>query len=335
VELLNRTSWAAESLLLSDRHGRERLVVVVKGTWAVEGGRARPSDEPEPVRLVDEYHGEPGVSSLRFAGDAALFKPATDVVLVGHARAPKGRARQMDVRLTVGKISKTIRVFGDRFWRKTMGLRTASDPEPFDLIPLVYERAYGGTDESDPDRPQSVPENPVGVGFRGKRSKLPKTDVPLPNLEHPESLIRSPRDRPKVAGFGFVSPQWQPRLRYAGTYDDAWMRDRAPFLPDDFDERFHQAAPWDQVVPGYLRGGEAIRVERASVSGEMSFEVPRERPEVALLVEGRRVELPLALDTLVVDGDSERFTTVWRGNVDVHDRVYDVDWIKITAGGPS
>lgn len=36
---------------------------------------------------------------------------------------------------------------------------------------------------------------------------------------------------------------WQPRLRYAGTYDQHWMDERLPFLPEDFDLRYFQSAP--------------------------------------------------------------------------------------------
>jgi len=37
--------------------------------------------------------------------------------------------------------------------------------------------------------------------------------------------------------------------QYSGTYDEAWQRDMAPLLPEDFDEQFFQRAPPDQQIP--------------------------------------------------------------------------------------
>ncbi len=46
--------------------------------------------------------------------------------------------------------------------------------------------------------------------------------------------------------FGPIGRSWQQRIKWAGTYDDQWMRHQYPFLPNDFDEHYFQAAPEDQ-----------------------------------------------------------------------------------------
>jgi len=43
--------------------------------------------------------------------------------------------------------------------------------------------------------------------------------------------------------FGPIGRHCKPRVQLAGTYDDSWTEDRMPLLPDDFQERFHNAAP--------------------------------------------------------------------------------------------
>ena len=56
------------------------------------------------------------VSSYKYEPEVALCKPATDVVLIGHAQPPGGGATQVDVGIKVGPVQKVARVFGDRFW---------------------------------------------------------------------------------------------------------------------------------------------------------------------------------------------------------------------------
>ncbi len=67
----------------------------------------------------------------------------------------------------------------------------------------------------------------------------PATDVVV--VGHP---IGSASDKPPPAGVGYV-PAWHPRATFAGTYDEAWRKKRAPYLPADFAPRFFQAAPQD------------------------------------------------------------------------------------------
>src|SRR5205823_5908296 len=188
------------------------------------------------------------------------FKPATDVVLVGSAYSSPESRHEVDVRLRMGKVDKSVRVFGDRRWEKALGVVTRSEAQRLERVPLTFERAFGGTDDSMPEQIEWEPRNPVGAGFRARKSRLPVDGAPLPNLEDPRRLMRHHGDRLEPSAFGFVCPHWDPRLRYAGTYDEAWTRTRAPFLPADFDPRFYQTVSLDQVHPGYLQGGEQVEV---------------------------------------------------------------------------
>jgi hypothetical protein len=280
----------------------------VKGTFAL-GDRLTLAEEQAPVTLAAEHYGEPGRSSIRVPSDISLMKPGTDVLLIGQAYAPGGRSTmQMDVTLRVGPISKRVRVFGDRVWR--MGV-TMSRPAAFDTMPLVWERAYGGVDASR-RKVRAEPRNPVGQGFRAPDSDNPKEELWLPNLEDPAHLISGLRHGPPPACFAPIAPHWEPRCSYAGTYDERWQRERAPYLPEDFDPRFFQIAPPDQVASGHLEGGETVEVQGASPAGMLRFRLPIVDLAVTYVLDGAARPAPAVLDTVIVEPDRDRLQMVWR-----------------------
>src|SRR5262249_2144230 len=149
---------------------------------------------------------------------------------------------------TIGPLRKKLRVLGDRVWKAGFLGPKLGDPQPFSQMPLIYERTFGGQ-HGDP--PQSDPRNPVGRGFVTRKADLP--DTLAPNIEDPS-------DKTRPAGLGPIAPNWSPRCDRAGPYDAAWHEQRKPLVPADFDDRFFQAAPDDQQVPGYLSGGEEVEL---------------------------------------------------------------------------
>jgi hypothetical protein len=341
---VNLTPFAAQPLLLSDERGTDVYTFVVKATFGLRADRGETTvavaDEQVPVCLEPVYHGDPAAASLKYDADIALTKLGTDVVLIGHARPLHGAATYVDVSLTVGPARLTVRVFGDRVWTTALGRWTASAPTPFEAMPLVYERAFGGWDRSnaDPTRHEYEPRNPVGVGFVSKKHGAPREGTPLPNLENPYEPIGSPTDRPAPLGFGYIGPHWQPRLGYAGTYDDRWQQKRMPLLPDDFDRRFYNAAHPALSLQGFLRGGEAVEVVNASPLGALRFWLPAFMPYGTLRMnDGETHRVALALDTIILNTDEDRLFLVWRGGLPVQKRTHDIVWSKVqlTSNGGS
>src|SRR5262249_9773371 len=215
----NRTPFAAERGWVRDKNGAEIWLVAVKCTFDIQpDGSTKISEEQPPALRVPEYTGEPGQSSLRFESDLILTKTTTDILVIGHAYAPGGEpVMELDVGFRVGPVQKTLRVFGDRLWT---GFGPTS-PDPFVKMPIVYEKAFGGVDRKS-DRPERDWDwrNPVGTGFATARNHL--DTVALPNIEYPNELISKWKDRPRPAGFGPIGSHWQPRVKFAGTYDDKW-----------------------------------------------------------------------------------------------------------------
>ena len=77
-----------------------------------------------------------------------------------------------------------------------------------------------------------------------------------------------------------------PRRAFAGTYDAQWQRTRAPYLPEDFDQRFLQCAVPEFAFDRYLAGGEPIEIEGCAPDGAISFKVPASPLDIAITVAG-------------------------------------------------
>src|SRR5262249_4743280 len=159
--------------------------VAIKGTFNIEpDGTTVIAQEQVPVVPAPRHRDDPSSSSLLYEADLDYTKPGTDILLHGHAYAPGGEpAAQIDVTLKVESLVKTLRVFGDRVWTGgILGLRMTA-PEPFVKMPLVYERAFGGTDaeSKDPKKHGWERRNPVGTGFATEEEHL--IGRPVPNVE--------------------------------------------------------------------------------------------------------------------------------------------------------
>jgi hypothetical protein len=130
--------------------------------------------------------------------------------------------------------------------------------------------------------------------------------------------------------FGPVGRDDKRRLRYAGTYNQDWLENRMPLVPVDFDPRYHQAAPIDQIVPGYLKGDETLRFSNLRGDGQT---VQTRLPGRACVLSGNVLshyftEVP-ALDTLSVFLETLRITLVWRYAIRVRQKIEEISNIHI------
>ena len=314
LAIKNHTPFTSAIVPGLDKEGFDTATVVVKGTFALGGARLSIAAEQAPISYGDEHFGDPAFSSVKRESDTCPAKRGTDVVLTGHAYAPHRGVESVDVALAAGPVRKVVRVFGDRAWFRSLGSYSMSDPLPFDRVPLIYERAFGGTDTegANPANHGVERRNPVGAGFSTGPNGKPIEGLVLPNLEDPAALIESPEDRPEPAGFGFTGRGWSPRASYAGTYDEAWKAARFPFLPDDFDERYFQGAHPDLICAAPLRGGEQVLVQNASDLGELRFALPTVALSITARIKGVAAEHVPRLDTVQIEPDERRVVLSWR-----------------------
>ena len=244
------------------------------GTFIVKGSFRLAHDAPlewadEPDFVCGDLHETDDLTKpLRYPSDFALFKPRTDLIVVGTARAPEGtRAAVLRTGFSVDAFSKTFDA-------------QASDSVPFAEMPLTHRWVVD---------PPPLPK---------PRSKLPA---------------------PTLAGFGPIPADWPQRHALVGTYDDAYMKDRWPWLPADFDYGHFNAAPRDQQLEGYLRGDEDIVLQHLHASHPtLRTKLPGARVRCLVQFRGtdgvlRYSEPQMRLDTLWIDADASKLVLVWRG----------------------
>lgn len=335
-EIQNRTGFEFEPLYMADESGMPILTVIVKATYCIKDETSLELSEKQmKVNFGGEYWGDPDFSSYKYEPETAFVKQATDVVLIGHAYARKQTTKSIDVGIRVGPVQKVVRVMGDRFLIRGRGDKIYG-PQPFERIPLIYERSFGGWDRShsNPQKHKFEPRNPVGVGFGYPNGK---TDAPiqLPNIEDPDRLWRGWGDRPPPAGFGFVSPHWKFRTAFAGTYGKKWEKTRKPLLPDDFDRRFFNAASPGLIVPGFLCGNEPVVIINASGSGRVQFNLPGTPPprcEIGLRSR-ESIVLQTRLDTVIINTDEHFVVLLWRAYTMLPNGPHDVLALGIETKG--
>ena len=137
------------------------------------------------------------------------------------------------------------------------------------------------------------------------------------------------------AGFGVVASHRQPRVGFAGTYDDRWMRTRQPLLAEDMDERWYQSAPADQQAPAFLRGGEPVVLHNLSPQGRMQFVLPKVYLgfETRFYDGSRQLHTRRALHTVILEPDhaeGPRVSLVWHSALPCHFKVQKLERTVIT-----
>ncbi|MCX7108933.1 MAG: DUF2169 domain-containing protein [Proteobacteria bacterium] len=331
LQVVNRTPFSASLSVFSDTDGVECAYAVVKATFTLTPAGPVLAGQQMPLVPTDVYWDEPDKTSLRAAGEFSLPKRATDVLLVGTALAGRKNIRVSEVGLRVGPLSKTLRVFGDRRWEHGGIGWEASPPEIWEQMPLRWELAFGGCAlAANGELPEFEPRNPVGRGFVGRKESEFEGRL-LPNIEDPASLIRKPTDRPQPACFAPIAPAWLPRRSFAGTYDEAWQKNRAPHLPLDFDLRFFQTAPQGLIAPGFLQGGEAVEFTGCSAEGSIRFMLPVCTVGLEFDFDGKQIPETPSLETVLIEPDGGRVLLLWRAGIKVDKRLLKLREVAVTC----
>ena len=254
--------------------------------------------------------------------DDGLPKPHAEFLVAGSCHAPAGQTlKRAEVRFQVGRVEKRLAVFGDRLWRR--GGIGMTEPQEFTSMPLSWEYSFGHARYAD---------NPLGRGLIA--GDAPSDGVfLLPNIEYRDHLIVDTADRPRPAAPLPMPANWPVRSRKAGTYGDAWLRDRWPWFPDDIDWEYCNAAPEDQYIDGFFQGGEAIRVTGMHPDfQDIQSQVPHLRPRCFATVKQDAKasaeqdvfrELDLKADTLWLFPGVMTGALVFHGTTPVQDEEFD------------
>jgi hypothetical protein len=313
LQLHNYTPYAADRSVLLDPNGNKIWTVVVKGTFQITPGQACAlAPEQEPVISSPRYAAQPGASELLRETEFVVEHPGTEITLNGTAYAPRGKpACSVDAGFEVGPIKKYLRVTGDRRWTRRWWRLHIGKPAPFETMPLVWGRAFGGGRALKNGAVEVDERNPLGVGFYATKDDM--KNKPLPNVEYADDSVKKPKSKPRPAGFSAVPCHWNPRRGFAGTFDERWKSKRSPLWPSDYHPQFHLAAPLDQVSEDPLRGNEEVVLKNLTPEGVTRFRLPRVHFSFdTFLRSGRRLSQRAQLDRVILEPDRQKLVMVWR-----------------------
>jgi hypothetical protein len=338
VEFINATRMVAGYTMGTEPSGRENLIVVIKGTFRIpaDGEDLRLSDVQAPLVMADTFTGAPGLSSPVYESDFALRKARCDVLLLGSAYAPGGcPATRVPVGLRVGAMVKKFAVIGARRWETGATGIGATPPEPFVIKPISYDVAFGGVDQEheDPMKHAAFMPNPVGCGYRKHLRGEWVDGKPLPSTEELDRPVTRPDEPYRPMALGPIGRNWEPRYRFAGTYDDNWLDQHFPFLPPDFDEKYFQAAAGDQQLAGF-DGPTEVNLVNLTPGGQCAFTLPYfEAPIHVFPRKGEREDHFAKLDTVVFEPDLARCTMTWRLARPLRKNIFEIAQVLIGRKG--
>jgi len=315
MEFENQTPYAAH--LFRGVVDEETLlaVAVCRLGCLVRHGKLEPQDIQEQVRTAPA---ESPAGPL--PPDDAPLKPGVDVVVLGQAVAPGGRAvRELAVALEVGPHQRQLRVVGNRTWRVRPGVDlqqaversragdhdlealVATRPEPFETMPLTWSLAFGGQ-AGTAQGPLPYTANPEGLGYQVELDHA--VGAPLPNLEDPEHPVQHWRDWVDPVCLAPLPPGSSLRLTRGVKPDLETME--IEILPEYF-----LVAPTGQCHAA-VPAGCPITVHGMHADGPLSFEVPELPARVKVAVGADRLELPCTLDTIEIWPNDRRVSFVMR-----------------------
>ena len=202
MELINPTPYQAQVFRTPLGDDQALAVVVVKVTYGYDREGHVTLDRDHPLPIYREYLAT-DVGQLWPEGFATRF--LAEVFVLGRAMTPDLRpARQLDVRLRVGELDVSARVFGKRTWqRRWLRQPQISATELFDRTPLDWSNAFGGRALVGGRKVPNL-DNPVGRGYVLDEAQI--DGVELPNIEEPDRLIQRWSDQPRPLAFTPLSP---------------------------------------------------------------------------------------------------------------------------------
>lgn len=321
MEIVSLSALPVASLLWQPRPGAWMFTFACKATYELRPGESELAPQQEELHEADSHWSGDPAWSLYAPRDIVPIRPRADVVLVGHAFAPNQvPVRSLIARLVVADVEKAIEVFSDRNFTQEGVLR---EGPRFAKMPLLYERAGGGPDTS----------NPVGLRADARDAYGKRT---LPNLQMPGILVALPDDEIEPVGFGPIASTWPSRRAKLGRHAAGWS-DRsfhAQPLPQDIDASYFNAAPRDQQT-AQLRDNERIVLENLHPEHpRLVTSLSGHRPQAFVERRGRPpLGVAMKADLLWIHTDRGICTLTWRGQIPIeHPREAGV--VRVALEGP-
>ncbi len=284
---------AAAAAFVCRHAGRAHAVAVLKATFTIVPGGVTSIAVPSLFETDEQTAPSRGAMRATRPSDVSPPLPGAEVLLDACAFAAQGNAQgAVAVRLYVasraGAIDKTLHVYGDR-------TPTAPQPQPFERMPIVWERAIGGVSS----------DNPVGRPVGDPSG--------LANVVHAQQAW-------VPAGLGPIAASWPARRRLVGDGGEPVVRQGELVVPDDLPLAWFHAAPADQRLTAFER-------ELWLVLDGMHPTLPRLSTKLVFaeacarlrLATGETRLVEVKLDRLLVEAERGLVTATWRGWSPVED----------------
>jgi hypothetical protein len=310
--MINQTPLPAHLHPHTDSTGRRLTLVISKATWHIHSGRLAPPEKQIGIYKQPQRHclGDFDLDAAQRAAlgkreqekviwldhDLAPPKPRFDLMVAGYVTPPEEH-RELKIEAAVLVESRQIQLeaHAPRYWLSSLVRHAAeSVGKRLHRTPMSYAFADwpGGFPlEAEPNHPQQ-----------------------LPWLQRTGTTAHRKRHDKQLAGFGYWPENVSHRQRHSGTYDEAWVRDRKPRLPQDFDERFFNAAHPDLQWLHPLPPGTEIRLLHLSETPQLHLRMPALGLAAQATTADGTLLPPIKLkpDTLTIEPDQHRMSLVQR-----------------------
>jgi uncharacterized protein YjbI with pentapeptide repeats len=237
--------------------------------------------------------------------DEGVGKLHSEFLVHGYAYTSGDRQNACAVKVQLGDRAKTFLVMGDRYWDGNQ----ASEPLPFDKMPLTWQRAYGGAD---------FKANVQGIGRTAEQGVQR-----LPNIELPDQRILRKDQVVMPAGFGALDVMAEQRFQYRGTYDANYLKEHSPGYPPDLDWRYFNMSMPDQWFDKPLVGNERFALHnlhpsKPLIEGQLPSLKARVFADYAVASGSTKLkEVPMRLGTVWFFPHAERCVLVFHGLAEV------------------
>lgn len=324
MDIDNHTPFEVRALPHVDPQGRRVRLLVVKGIWSLHNNQLctramaalQIQTAPHMVRMGDLMLHPQQKRVLRaldclernlewLPADNAPHKRGFEMILCGYAHHATAQ-EQFECSVRWGDRSVSLQAVGPRLWRNTVlqggGAVQGTLLEKVQHVPLHPAFSWGGT------YPKIIEDNPLGMGQAHDERKDLDNSAPMPwlqdlRLSSPTALLP-----PKPLAFGPWDSSASQRKRYAGTYDEAWERERAPWPPLDQQAAFHNQAAkllqWREPPPP----GQRIELLGMSRQGPRRLHWPGVKVQATHAKKTHQLQP----DTCLVSTEDDAYALVWR-----------------------
>ncbi|MEE9390874.1 MAG: DUF2169 domain-containing protein [Planctomycetota bacterium] len=272
-----------------------------------------------PLHASPIFFNDDPQSDLLADVEVVPLKALVDVVVDATGYPPAGcRDAPYIASVSIGGWEKRLQVNAPVVYRRWGGV--AKDSSTFNgCLPLRYTQSFGGPDSR---------LNPIGHGHAKRRTDM--IGQAVPRLSPADEPYRNPTEERPGVGFSGIPTGWPERVRFAGTYDDEWMRRRAPLFPADLDLRFWQSVAADQQLPAdAVMGQELMLTNMTSSDGltatpPMKLMVPSLDFEIHTRFSGNWSPLTASVQAIELSVDSRRLSLTFAAALPIGAAQHDV-----------